>query len=166
GFWSGGSSSSGWDDIEYYDSALRFELRNQTQSNWWVAYGNFKGTWIFTALVLKDGISYKGYVDGTAYPDGKNIGCIGDFGGGVIGRWDREFNGSIANVQVYSSALSQNDINALYAEGIGGAPIDLQNLVGWWPLNGDANDYSGNGNNGVPSGVTFVSNWYSGYTPP
>ncbi|MEM3855902.1 MAG: hypothetical protein QW298_01915 [Candidatus Micrarchaeaceae archaeon] len=37
------------------------------------------------------------------------------------------------------------------------APIDLQNLVGWWPLNG---------NNGVPSSVTFVGNWYSGYTPP
>ncbi|MEM0201797.1 MAG: hypothetical protein QXR73_01295 [Candidatus Micrarchaeaceae archaeon] len=48
----------------------------------------------------------------------------------------------------------------------GGAPIDLQNLVGWWPLNGNANDYSGNGNNGVPSNVMFVGNWYSGYTPP
>ncbi|MEM3781866.1 MAG: hypothetical protein QXT43_02815, partial [Candidatus Micrarchaeaceae archaeon] len=61
---------------------------------------------------------------------------------------------------------SASEIQALYQEGIGGAPIDLQNLVGWWPLNGNANDYSGNGNNGVPTNVTFVSNWYSGYTPP
>jgi len=73
---------------------------------------------------------------------------------------------SIANVQIYNTSLSANDIQALYLEGIGGAPIDLQNLVGWWPLNGNANDYSGNGNNGQINNVNFVGNWYSGYTPP
>jgi hypothetical protein len=71
-----------------------------------------------------------------------------------------------ANLQLYNTSLSPSQIQALYLEGIGGAPIDLQHLVGWWPLNGDANDYSGNGNNGVPNGVTFVSNWWQGYTPP
>jgi len=76
------------------------------------------------------------------------------------------FSGNMADVQIYNTALSANEIQALYLEGIGGAPIDLQHLVGWWPLNGNANDYSGNGNNGVPSNVIFVSNWYNGYTPP
>ena len=76
--------------------------------------------------------------------------------------WD----GDIANVQFYNTALSANDVQALYQEGIGGAPIKIQNLIGWWPLNGNANDYSGNGNNGVPSGVTYTSNWYSGYSAP
>jgi len=76
------------------------------------------------------------------------------------------FTGSLANVQLYNAPLSANEIQALYLEGIGGAPIRLQNLVGWWPLNGNANDYSGNGNNGVPTNVIFVSNWYNGYTPP
>jgi len=79
------------------------------------------------------------------------------------GAW---FNGTIANVQIYNTSLSANDVQALYLEGIGGAPIRLQNLVGWWPLNGNANDYSGNGNNGQASNVNFVSNWYNGYTPP
>jgi len=75
--------------------------------------------------------------------------------------------GQLANIQVYDTSLSPSEIRALYLEGIGGAPIDLQNLVGWWPLNGNANDYSGNDNNGVPyNGVMFVSNWWSGYTPP
>jgi len=74
---------------------------------------------------------------------------------------------SIANVQIYNTSLSANEIQALYLEGIGGAPIDLQHLVGWWPLNGNANDYSGNGNNGqIIGNVNFVSNWWSGYTPP
>jgi len=77
------------------------------------------------------------------------------------------YNGKLANVQIYNTTLSANDIQALYQEGIGGAPIDLQNLVGWWPLNGNANDYSGNGDNGqINGGVTFVSNWWSSYTPP
>ena len=76
------------------------------------------------------------------------------------------FNGLIANVQIYNTSLSANEIQALYQEGIGGAPIDLQHLVAWWPLNGNANDYSGNGNNGQINNVNFVSNWYNGYTPP
>jgi hypothetical protein len=88
-----------------------------------------------------------------------------------IGGWDGshtgQMNGSIANVQIYNVTLSPSEIQALYLEGIGGAPIDLQHLVGWWPLNGNANDYSGNGNNGQMYGrITFVSNWWQGYTPP
>jgi len=166
GFWSNGNAQSGWDDIEYNDNLLRFELRNQSTGNAWTVSSNFKGRWIFTALVLKNGVAYSGYINGIAYPDGKYIGCIGYFLGGAIGSWDRKFNGSIANVQIYNTSLSANEIQALYLEGIGGAPINLQYLVGWWPLNGNANDYSGNGNNGQAYNVNFVSNWWSGYTPP
>ena len=81
--------------------------------------------------------------------------------GGYFGSWP-----FIANVQIYNTSLSANEVQALYLEGIGGAPIRLQNLAGWWPLNGNANDYSGNNNNGVPNGVTYTNQWSSGYTPP
>ncbi|MGA3020372.1 MAG: LamG domain-containing protein [Candidatus Micrarchaeales archaeon] len=74
------------------------------------------------------------------------------------------FNGLISNVQIYNTSLSANEIQALYIEGIGGVPLKLQNLVAWWPLNGDANDYSGNGNNGVPTNVVYTSSWISSYT--
>ena len=74
--------------------------------------------------------------------------------------------GSIANVQIYNTSMSANDINTLYNEGIGGAPIDLQNLVGWWPLNGNANDYSGNQNNGGATNVIYTTSWTNGYTAP
>ena len=73
---------------------------------------------------------------------------------------------SISNVQIYNTSLSVNDIKALYQEGIGGAPIKIQSLVAWYPLNGNSDDYSGNNNNGVPNGVTYTSNWYSGYSAP
>lgn len=83
-----------------------------------------------------------------------------------IGYGDSYFNGTIANVQFYNTSLDANQISALYLEGIGGAPIDPYHIVGWWPLNGDTNDYSGNNNGGAPTNVIYTSSWMSGYTPP
>ncbi len=77
-----------------------------------------------------------------------------------------QFNGSIADVQFYNASLTANQIQYLYQEGIGGVPVQLQNLVGWWPLNGDTNDYSGNNNNGVPTKIIYNGTWADGYTPP
>ncbi len=62
---------------------------------------------------------------------------------------DGYFSSSTANVQIYNTSLSASEIQGLYSEGIGGAPTRLINLVGWWPLNGDALDYGGNGNTGA-----------------
>ncbi len=76
------------------------------------------------------------------------------------------FTGQISNVQVYNATLSASEVQALYQEGIGGAPVKPQNLVGWWPLNGNAQDYSGDLNNGVANSVTYTSSWTSGYTAP
>ncbi len=76
------------------------------------------------------------------------------------------FVGDIANVQLYNTTLSSAEVTALYQEGIGGAPVNPNYIVGWWPLNGNANDYSGNNNNGAVSGVGFSSLWQSGYTAP
>ena len=72
----------------------------------------------------------------------------------------------ISNVQLYNTTLTQSEIQALYKEGIGGAPINVNNIVGWWPLNGDANDYGGNGNDGTALNVTYTSAWTSGYSAP
>jgi hypothetical protein len=69
------------------------------------------------------------------------------------------FNGMITNVQIYNTSLSSNDLSDLYAEGIGGAPIKIRNLIGWWPLNGDTKDYSGNGNTGVPTAVSYLTQY-------
>ena len=35
--------------------------------------------------------------------------------------------------------------------------VPLNGLVGWWPFNGNANDESGNGNNGAVNGATLTS---------
>ena len=109
-----------------------------------------------------NGVQVASYSESATLVQSKNV-YIGYTPGDVAPLY---FNGSIANIQIYNTTLSANEIQALYLEGIGGAPIDLQNLVGWWPLNGNANDYSGNGNNGQMNNVNFISNWYNGYTPP
>ena len=70
----------------------------------------------------------------------------------LTGGW---FNGSISNVQIYNSTLSANVVYATYTDGIGGAPLNANTLTGWWPLNGDAIDYSGNGNEGTAYNITY-----------
>jgi len=126
--------------------------------------------WYFVAFTLNSSGGIALWLNGTLV--GAN-----QMGGPLSGRWQMNyyplyiggggFYGDIANVQIYTTALSANEIERLYREGIGGAPIDLGQLDGWWPLNGDADDYSGNENNCQIYGpVTFVSNWETSYTPP
>jgi hypothetical protein len=92
---------------------------------------------------------------------------IGAISPGYSGYGEAEwFNGSIANVQIYNVSLPKSDIATIYHEGIGGAPIDLQDLVGWWPLNGNANDYSGNNDNGKIFNNSFSQSWLVNYPPP
>jgi hypothetical protein len=65
------------------------------------------------------------------------------------------FPGSVANLQLYGTALTPTQIMQLYDQGIASGPVG--NPIGWWPLNGDANDYSGNDNNGaLMGGVNFA----------
>ncbi len=82
---------------------------------------------------------------------------------GITSDLTHNFNGSISNVQIYNTSLTANQIQYLYNEGISGAPIYLQHLIGWWPLNGDTKDYSGNNNNGVPTAIAYNGSWTSGY---
>ena len=35
--------------------------------------------------------------------------------------------------------------------------VTTNGLVGWWPFNGNANDESGNGNNGTVNGATLTA---------
>ena len=95
----------------------------------------------------------------------ESIWILSQLNGGCGG--DGCYSGDISNLQIYNVSLSPPEVNSLYLEGIGGAPIRPQNLVGWWPMNGNMNDYSGNNNNGQTyNGAFFTSSWESGYTAP
>lgn len=128
---------------------------NPLQTNKWY---HLVGTYDAGAIVL--------YINGVAVVSGtESFGQTPEFGiGGYSGQV--LFDGEISNVQVYNTSLDQNSVTTLYNEGIGGAPVDLLHLVSWWPLNGNANDYSGNNYNGAATNVSFISSWTSSYTPP
>ncbi|MCL5433554.1 MAG: LamG domain-containing protein [Candidatus Marsarchaeota archaeon] len=76
------------------------------------------------------------------------------------------FQGYFSNLQIYNTSITQNQAQTLYQKGIGGAPIDLNYLVAWYPLNANPNDYSGNDENGAAYNVIYISSWQNGYTPP
>ena len=120
--------------------------------------------WSFVATTL-DSSTLTIYVNGVSHgvvnPASNNpvyasiyIGAASHTAGGT-----NNFNGIISNVQIYNASLPASDIQVIYQEGIGGAPIDLQYLSGWWPLNGNANDYGGNRENGVPTKINYLSQW-------
>ncbi|MGC8571853.1 MAG: LamG-like jellyroll fold domain-containing protein [Candidatus Micrarchaeia archaeon] len=67
------------------------------------------------------------------------------------------FNGTISNLQIYNTTLNQGNIQELYDEGITGAPVDLNHLIAWYPLYGNAEDYSINRYNGSTTNVIFVN---------
>ncbi len=132
-----------------------------------------EGTFMFYAIEL-NGTELTGYdiynnhitPYAFAIPIGSNV-ITSDariYIGGGPGAID--WKGFISNVQVYNTTLSSNEILAQYVAGLGGDPIDLKNLIAWYPLNGNANDYSGNGNNGVPLNVTYMAGWYNSYSSP
>ena len=70
------------------------------------------------------------------------------------------FKGIIDDIAIYNRALSQQEITALYnstpvAQNIP-SYVPKDGLVGYWPFNGNANDESGNGNNGTVNGATLT----------
>ena len=152
---------------------------------YWTSSPSLKSNvWQFVAITLYNGGvgtgTFAAYLDGSTLP-GSGIpqetnNTSSEIFTGYIGAGFNnctslaspasEFQGNIANLQIYNASLSGPEIQALYQEGIGGAPLRLQNLVGWWPLNGNANDYSGNNNNGNAINVTYTTGWYSGYSAP
>ncbi len=128
-------------------------------------------TWAFYAITISPVIAIA-YENAVATQQSGTIGSIsisnivmGDYNYPGSNNWD-SYNGHLANVQIYNTSLSANQINSLYLEGIGGSPIDLRYLVGWWPLNGDSVDYSGYGNTGTSANVIFTDNWYNNYAQP
>ncbi|MCL4362036.1 MAG: LamG domain-containing protein [Candidatus Parvarchaeota archaeon] len=67
----------------------------------------------------------------------------------------RIFNGTLANMQFYNVSLNSSQIMQLYNEGIYGRPVNYNDLMGWWPLYGDALDYSGYGTDGIPINMSI-----------
>ena len=85
-----------------------------------------------------------------------------ELGFGTDGGANYPFKGIMDDVIIYNRALTQQEITALYQGGNTTVncldlPSNLQQgLVGYWPFCGNANDESGNGNNGTVNGAMLT----------
>jgi hypothetical protein len=79
-----------------------------------------------------------------------------------LGLANEAFVGYIDDIGIWNRALTQQEITNLYTSSTptpcNPLAANLQNgLVGYWPFCGNANDESGNGNNGTVNGATLTT---------
>ena len=118
----------------------------------------------------------KMYLDGasinesaTAVDYGSVLTPVSGYGNTLIGMMNhliggRYYQGGIDDVAIYNRALTESEVQSLYtnqstppANVCTSLPVGLQQgLVGYWPFCGNANDESGNGNDGVVNGATLT----------
>jgi hypothetical protein len=104
-----------------------------------------------------NGIDQQVYFTNWNYTHGAPLWHVGT-GNKMIGAKEENYyyEGLMDEVSYFNRTLSQTEITELYDSGTLSG-IDTTGLVAHYPFDGDFNDYSGNGNDGLPQGgVTFV----------
>jgi gliding motility-associated-like protein len=71
------------------------------------------------------------------------------------GTINRFYKGCIDDFRIHGRILTENEIKSLYHAG--GWPLINENLIAYYPFNGNANDESGNGHNGIVNGAILVN---------
>ncbi|MBK7909404.1 LamG-like jellyroll fold domain-containing protein [Candidatus Pollutiaquabacter sp.] len=84
----------------------------------------------------------------------------GDIGGGAI----EYYNGNFDDIGIWSRALTDLEVNQIFSMqnttpcASSYLPLSLTNdIVGWYPFCGNANDESGNNNNGTANGAILTA---------
>ncbi len=129
-----------------------------------ITFSNLQNGWHNLVAVYNSSSSPNTYMYINGSQVGNGMSCGMGSGNFIAG--NSNFGGSISNLQAYSTSLNNYQAAELYYEGIDGIALP-GNLIGWWPLDGNSNDISGNGNNGnvisSRSGATDYQYLY-GYT--
>ena len=120
----------------------------------------------YNIVYTNDGTIGKFYKDGiliTSVPSNGNPILAGN---AAFGRMNHPafdaFNGKLDDIGIWNRALTQQEITNLYNAALPQtaclpANVPTSGLVGYWPFCGNANDESGNGNNGVVNGATLTT---------
>lgn len=120
------------------------------------------GEWHMATAVFASATDRELYVDGQlvktdttniSYASGVDRWSIGRFGDNTPSSY---IDGSISKSEVYARALDALEIWDLYAFS---KELSQTSLTAKWLFNGDANDSSGNGNDGTVSGAINSTSW-------
>jgi hypothetical protein len=121
-----------------------------TTGVWYHFAATYNGT---TCTTYLNGVSVGTPVSATGNIRSGGL-AIGDSGGSTTYGWA----GAIDDVRIYSRILSVAEINTLYTATASNLPsfvTPTSGLVGWYPLEGNGNDSSGNNYNAVAVGTPF-----------
>ena len=158
------SSRIGWRIWKYnttdYNSGM-VNMYFSTGGAWPLAFQSAAGilpddVWVHMAVTRTSG-NYKLYIDGNEHSltqgtePAHNLG-----GGGSVGLFNAHLSDSVAgaadDISIFSSALDQNAIDALYGPG---TPSDVSGAAGYWRMGDDSNDSPSAGGN--VTGITDSS---------
>jgi hypothetical protein len=128
------------------------------------------GRWYHLSLVYSSNYIITAYIDGQLIEsysfDGSGLTANIPFRFGAGTNFDGvstryNWNGYIDDIAIYNRALTEQEIQNLYTGTTPPPCVSLpsnlqQGLVGYWPFCGNANDESGNGNDGVVNGATLI----------
>ncbi len=126
-------------------------------TNYYHGYGINGGSWNMVAVSISNGKA-NFYANGAgpytisviSGPYSFNSLAISQSAAGIS-----QFTGYISNVQIYNTSLTPAQVSQLYIRGIDAPPLTNSSLIAWYPLSGNANDYSGYNNNGTPYNVIY-----------
>jgi hypothetical protein len=123
-------------------------------------------TW-YQFVLTKSGTSYTLYVDGqvscqqtisAASGYDANVGCIIGSITPINPSYHETFMGCLDDFRIYNRTLSSNQVQELYAYESVPQSFLTNGLVAYYPFNGNANDQSGNGNDGTVFGAILATN--------
>ena len=133
------------------------------------------GVWEAPVGVQSNSLYVKMYLDGVLINDNSTevdynsvSTPINGYGNTLFGMMNhlignRYFDGELDDIGIWNRALSQQEITTMYngvnySDTCNAVSGSLTNgLVGYWPFCGNANDDSGNGNNGTVNGATLTT---------
>ena len=117
-------------------------------------------------LVSVDSLSLSIYIDGKFINKNQMIIPMwGDYVSDIVfGAWpsyhgnERFVSGKIDEVVLYNRAISASEVSTIYNDTKPQiAQIPTSGLIGYWPFNGNANDESGRGHNGIVTNATLTT---------
>jgi Concanavalin A-like lectin/glucanases superfamily/Secretion system C-terminal sorting domain len=130
--------------------------------------GSLYNSWKHVVVVF-NGSNVKHFINGVQVNSQPLVGLMDTCFGGKLkfGAWWQSspdyLNGKLDDIGIWNRALTQQEITAMYngvtysdtCNAVSGSLT--QGLVGYWPFCGNANDDSGNGNNGTVNGATLTT---------
>ncbi|MFM2230149.1 MAG: hypothetical protein RL607_1407 [Bacteroidota bacterium] len=139
--------------------SIFYSESNIIYNNWTLLTGTYDGN---TIKIYVNGVLDKSYSYISSVPINNDNILFGKQKGTSVFADNFNMLGKLDDIVIWNRALTQQEITNLYNASLPQtaclpANVPTSGLVGYWPFCGNANDESGNGNNGTNNGATLTT---------